>query len=148
MPQFDISTYSSQIFWLIFCFGLTFLGISQLVLPGYKKILEQRVNLLEDKIKNAVHLQKEIVRLKTLRIEQLEKIQAETQENIKNIESRILEEQKLLFQELQANYDLKLRQLNESVRGQRTLLLQNLDTFADDCCNELMNKYFSEYKHG
>ena len=139
MPQFDITTYSSQIFWLIFCFGLTFLGISQLILPQYKKILEQRINHLEDKIKRTVCLQKEILKLKAARMQQLEKIQ---------VESKILEEQKIFVQELQTNYDNKLRQLNDSVKKQRILLLENLDSFVDGCCNDLMDKYFAEYKNG
>lgn len=148
MPQFDIATYSSQIFWLVICFGLTFFGISQLILPRYKKILEQRIDQLEDKIKTTVCLQKEIVKLKMVRMQQLDKIQAETQQHIKEAENKILEEQKLFVQELHAGYDEKIRKLNESIKNQRTFLLENLDTFIDESCNELMDKYFADYKHG
>lgn len=148
MPQFDIATYSSQIFWLVICFGLTFFGISQLILPRYKKILEQRIDQLEDKIKTTVCLQKEIVKLKMVRMQQLDKIQAETQQHIKEAERKILEEQKLFVQELHAGYDEKIRTLNESIKNQRTFLLENLDTFIDESCNELMDKYFADYKHG
>lgn len=148
MPQFDIATYSSQIFWLVFCFGLTFFGISQLILPRYKKILEQRIDLLEDKIKTTVCLQKEIVKLKMVRMQQLDKIQAETQQQIKEAEDKILEEQKQFVQELHAEYDEKIRKLNDSMKNQRTFILENLDTFIDECCDELMDKYFVDYKHG
>lgn len=148
MPQFDITTYSSQIFWLVICFGLTFSGISQLILPRYKKILEQRVDFLEDKIKTTVCLQKEIVKLKMVRIQQLDKIQVETQQHIKQVENKILEEQKLFVQELHTGYDEKIRKLNDSIKNQRTFLLENLDTFVDECCDELMDKYFADYKHG
>lgn len=140
MPQFDIATYSSQIFWLVICFGLTFFGISQLILPRYKKILEQRIDQLEDKIKTTVCLQKEIVKLKMMRMQQLDKIQAETQQHIKEAESKILEEQKLFVKELHTGHDEKIRKLNESIKNQRTFLLENLDTFIDESCNELMLK--------
>ena len=119
-----------------------------MILPQYKKILEQRINHLEDKIKRTVCLQKEILKLKAARMQQLEKIQAETEQNIKAVESKILEEQKIFVQELQTNYDNKLRQLNDSVKKQRILLLENLDSFVDGCCNDLMDKYFAEYKNG
>ena len=148
MPQFDLATYSSQIFWLVFCFGLTFFGISQLILPRYKKILEQRIDHLEDKIKTTVCLQKEIVKLKMVRMQQLDKIQAETQKHIKEDKDKILEEQKLFVQELHAGYDEKIRKLNDSMKNQRTFLLENLDAFIDECCHELMDKYFADYKHG
>ena len=148
MPQFDLATYSSQIFWLIFCFGLTFFGISQLILPRYKKILEKRIDLLEEKIKTTVCLQKEIVKLKMVRMQQLDKIQVETEHHIKEAEHKILQEQKVFVQELEATYDDKLRKLNDSIKNQRIFLLENLDIFVDECCNDLMDKYFVEYKHG
>ncbi len=148
MPQFDIATYSSQIFWLVICFGLTFLGISQLILPRYKSILEKRIDHLEDRIQTTVCLQKEIVKLKMARMQQLDKIQAETEQHIREAEHKILEEQKLFVQDLYTGYDEKIRKLNDTMKNQRTFLLENLDSFIDECCDELMDKYFKDYKHG
>ena len=148
MPQFDVTSYSSQIFWLVFCFGLTFLGISYLVLPRYKKILEQRIDDLENKINTTVALQKEIVKLKLARMEQLDKIQVETDRAIQEAESNILNAQQDFAKKLYASHDEKLRQLNESIKNQRTFLLENLDTFLDDCCNSLIDKNFKDHKYG
>lgn len=145
MPQFDISTYSSQIFWLVVCFGLTFLGLAKLVLPYYKRILEKRIDGLEEKIKTTVYLQKEIVKLKMVRIKQLDAVQEQSKEAMQNAESKILVEQKQLVQKLQTAHDDKLRKLNESIKNQRIFLLENLDTFIDDCCADIIEKHLPDF---
>lgn len=42
MPQFDFATYSSQIFWLLLCFGIFFTYIKFYFLPKLENILIKR----------------------------------------------------------------------------------------------------------
>lgn len=42
MPQFNFSTYSSQIFWLLVCFGIFFLYVKFHFLPKLNDILKKR----------------------------------------------------------------------------------------------------------
>ena len=42
MPQLDLSTYSSQIFWLVICFSILYFVLSSFILPKIKKIIEDR----------------------------------------------------------------------------------------------------------
>ncbi|MDA0617633.1 MAG: hypothetical protein O3A66_02815 [Proteobacteria bacterium] len=42
MPQFDFSTYSSQIFWLLFCFGVFYTYVRFFFLPKLDGILSKR----------------------------------------------------------------------------------------------------------
>ena len=148
MPQFDISTYSSQIFWLVVCFGLTFLGLSKLVLPHYKKILEKRILKLEKDIESTVYLQKEIVKLKMNRMDKLNEAEKKAEEDLKKVESQIISEQKSLTAMLQKNHDKEIKKLNESLDSQKIFILENLDSFIEDCSNDLMEKYFPEEKKG
>lgn len=53
MPQFDISTYYSQIFWLIIVFGLLYIFICKFVTPKAKQILDNRQNFISDNVSNA-----------------------------------------------------------------------------------------------
>ena len=59
MPQFDIGTFASQIFWLAVIFTLLFLILSRSVLPKVSGILEQRQRRLDDDIAKAGALRKE-----------------------------------------------------------------------------------------
>ncbi|WP_421994237.1 hypothetical protein [Reyranella sp.] len=42
MPQFDVSRFPSQIFWLVVCFAVLYFLMSKLVLPGIGKTMEER----------------------------------------------------------------------------------------------------------
>jgi F-type H+-transporting ATPase subunit b len=42
MPQFDVTTFPSQIFWLVVSFALLYLLMSRLVLPRISKTIEAR----------------------------------------------------------------------------------------------------------
>lgn len=42
MPQFDVSTFPSQIFWLFLCFFIVYFYTSKVTLQRIKKVLEER----------------------------------------------------------------------------------------------------------
>ena len=42
MPQFDFSTFSSQIFWLAICFSALYFSMSRIFLPRIKHIMQER----------------------------------------------------------------------------------------------------------
>ena len=65
MPQLDFSTYPSQAFWLLVCFGATYLAVVFLFLPALKKsamfrkgeideILEETMVILREQEKVAL----------------------------------------------------------------------------------------------
>jgi F-type H+-transporting ATPase subunit b len=46
MPQLDFTTFSSQIFWLIFFYTILYLFVSNFVVPKLGKILEERDSII------------------------------------------------------------------------------------------------------
>ncbi|MFZ9181347.1 MAG: hypothetical protein ACO201_05710 [Rickettsiales bacterium] len=47
MPQFDFTTYLSQIFWFGLCFAILFLSAHYLILPRIREIIKKRSKLIE-----------------------------------------------------------------------------------------------------
>lgn len=47
MPQFDFTTYLSQIFWFGLCFAILFFSAHYLILPRIREIIEKRTKLIE-----------------------------------------------------------------------------------------------------
>jgi F-type H+-transporting ATPase subunit b len=64
MPQLDVSTFSSQLFWLILSFSLLYLLLSKLCLPSLNKILEERDSKISDALKRAHQAKTEAERVK------------------------------------------------------------------------------------
>jgi F-type H+-transporting ATPase subunit b len=60
MPQFDPSSYSSQLFWLTICFALLYFSMSKIFLPRIRDILKERNNVIEKDKAICAKLQKQI----------------------------------------------------------------------------------------
>ena len=64
MPQFDTSTFASQIFWLFICFGILFLFLQYVIVPKITKAISERNIKIQEQIT--------IAKLNALKIEELE----------------------------------------------------------------------------
>jgi F-type H+-transporting ATPase subunit b len=60
MPQLDVSTYTSQIFWLLFWFGLLYYFLSKRLLPRLAEILEARQDRIAADLDQAQRLRQEV----------------------------------------------------------------------------------------
>jgi F-type H+-transporting ATPase subunit b len=65
MPQFDFTTYSSQIFWFSICFALLYFFASKIILPRIQKIIEERKTLIDSNLLAAKDLDCKIESIKT-----------------------------------------------------------------------------------
>ncbi len=67
MPQFDFTTYSSQIFWFSICFALLYFCISKIILPRIQEIIANREGTINSDKTLAEQLDSKIeeVRIKT-----------------------------------------------------------------------------------
>lgn len=59
MPQLDMSTFASQIFWLLVTFSVLFLIVAQRIVPTIHSILENRRQRLTNDLSQADKLRKE-----------------------------------------------------------------------------------------
>ena len=53
MPQLDITSYSSQIFWLVLCFFSMYFIMSKFIAPKIGETLEQRQRKIDDNLSQA-----------------------------------------------------------------------------------------------
>lgn len=53
MPQLDVSTFSSQLFWLGVCFLALYVILSYLAIPKITRVLEAREEAIEEKLNKA-----------------------------------------------------------------------------------------------
>lgn len=77
MPQFDPSSYTSQIFWLLICFGFLYFFLSAIILPRVKSIIDNRNQAVDKDNLSAEKLKSEISALE----EKSRKITSEAESN-------------------------------------------------------------------
>lgn len=61
LPQFDFSTWSSQIFWLVITFGLLYLVLTYIILPRIGSGISERGDRIADDLDAASRMNKQAV---------------------------------------------------------------------------------------
>ena len=85
MPQLDVSTFSSQIFWVLVGFLLVYIFMSTVVTPALKGTLDNRASHVDAILKNVEKLRTEA-----------EKLEDEAEYSLENARKKIrIEEDKL-----------------------------------------------------
>ena len=77
MPQLDVSTYPSQIFWVLVGFLLFYRFVSTVAIPGIQEIMRNRATHVESLLKAASSLKEEAEKLESASRIALENAQIE-----------------------------------------------------------------------
>lgn len=80
MPQFDVSSFSSQLFWLVIVFGFLYFLISKFIAPKAETILMQRNSFLEENINHAEEYSKKAKSIENLRENKLDEVNLHVEE--------------------------------------------------------------------
>jgi len=59
MPQFDPSSFASQLFWLVVTFVLLYIVVSRFAIPRIGEVLDQRQKMVDDDLDRAQQLKAE-----------------------------------------------------------------------------------------
>jgi len=116
MPQFDIATYYSQIFWLIVTFGLLYIFVYKFIVPKAEEIFNNRQANIQDNITQADTLTIEAEKLNKYYNEEVEKTNNEIdrlkKEQIDSLESEFLIKKKNLEQDLKNSINHNIEDIN------------------------------------
>jgi F-type H+-transporting ATPase subunit b len=111
VPQLDVSTFSSQIFWLIICFGTLYYLLSRKALPRVGEVLEARQDRIATDLDQAQRLRREAEAALSTYERAMAKAQDEAHGLLAEVQNRLQAE----AAERQAELDQRLReQLSEA----------------------------------
>lgn len=106
MPQFDPSTFASQIFWLIVTFGLLYVLMSRIALPRISEVLEERSERIANDLEHAERLRKDAEQV----VEQYESALAKARSEATSVINQATQEIAREASERQAEFDAKLNE--------------------------------------
>ncbi len=115
MPQFDFTTYSSQIFWLLICILAIYFAMAKIVLPRIADIFEQRKENIDDNLSNAKSLSGD---------------RAKIEDEIKKLRSKILEEYKVKI-------ELSTKEINQLREDRNNQLKQEISKMNAESKNNI-----------
>jgi F-type H+-transporting ATPase subunit b len=100
MPQFDASTYSSQIFWLLFCILFLIIFLKKTLLPRIDHIFQTRYYHFYEERKKLKHLQEKISFFKKNKAAKLQKAKEDVNDQIKQVKIALEIERELYLQKI------------------------------------------------
>jgi len=130
MPQLDVSTYPSQIFWLILTFAVLYYLLSRKGLPRVAEILEARQDRIAADLDRAARLRQEAEETLRRYQEMIEEAQARARTLLQAAQERIAgdfaERQAALEKELQE----RIHEAEERIAEARGKALAEIDEVA------------------
>lgn len=140
LPQLDLSTYSSQIFWLLLCFCLLWFMMSVFVTPKIADVVEQRKRKINEYIKKADSLNSQA----KLALDNYNETLAQAE---KKAEQEIAKEQNELKDYLKNTENKMSAELNKKIADNEFILakekkntLLQIESIAEDLAFDVVQK--------
>ncbi len=140
MPQLDLSTWISQIFWLIITFTAMYVVMSTLILPRMTSILERREQKISGDLKRAEELRADAQNIIEEYTEHLKSAREEAHVIIADATTKVTEEQDIRI----AEFREKTRKITElsinAVLEAKKDALQEVDAMAVQVAGDVLDK--------
>lgn len=140
MPQFDPSTFSSQLFWLVICFVGLYWIVSKFAVPRIGDILEQRERLVQDDLDRAESLKGEAQQA----LENYEAAMADAREQARTLINKVTSDSKIaaesLNKKLGAELADQISDAEQRIAAARDEAMSNLASIAADAATDAASR--------
>ena len=125
MPQFDFTTFSSQIFWLAICFTILYIFISKVILPRIAEIKKIRQETIDQDQISAQDLEAKI-----------NKLEEKTNLVKKNANEKYQSQIDATLQEAKEEKEKQLNELKDQIDEMNSKSNQEIKSFLENSYKE------------
>ena len=140
LPQLNVATYSSQIFWLIVSFILLYVLMSKMALPKVSEVLELRESEINGNLERADKFQKEIDEVKAGYEQALAKAHADADDVVKKIETATIAKVADKQNEFGETARDRLAKSEANITEAKNEALKSLEEIAADITKDALKK--------
>ena len=148
MPQLDVATFPSLIFWLLISFGLLYMGLRYLVVPKLSNIVEGRLLKIESSLETARDFQKQANALHVETERKIHDARRESQQQLSKINSEISDFIQLKDREFSEQFHKRQLEMDRAMEEQRLQVESELKGYLsgmiEDVLGHLSLKSISE----
>ncbi len=130
MPQLEVSTFVSQIFWLIVCFGALYYLLSRKALPRVAEVLEARADRIRNDLDEAQRLRKDAEDAMTSFEAVMAEAQAKAQSRIAETQAKLQGEANEAQGKLEARLAKQITEAEDRITNAKAEALMELDDAA------------------
>ena len=117
MPQFDFTTYLSQLFWFSICFAILYFFVAFIILPRIKAIISARFNIIDTDNSIALELENNSKSINEEAEITLQKANAEYISKIDEITKISLENRDKSLEKLKKEIDIKVQNSRQEIKN-------------------------------
>ena len=144
MPQLEITTYPSQIFWLVVSFLILYLIMSRIIIPRISSVIKNR----ESEIKNNIHIAEQMYKDTEIINNEYE----ETKKNIENEARGIINHLKETTNKkinnstelLKKRLEQKLKKNEQEIINKKKKTLKEINKISLNLSEEILKKLSNE----
>lgn len=141
MPQFDFSTFASQITWLVITFGILYLVLAYVILPKIGDTIANRRNRIADDLDTASRLQREAEEAEKAYERVLADAKAKAHNVAESTRASINEEIEREITAADAEAAAQALKSEAKITDIRREALSNIDTIAKDVASDIVKKF-------
>ena len=140
LPQLEIATYPSQLFWLLITFVVLYVLLSKIALPRVAEVLESRQERVDNDLTKAHQLREESDAVRSAYEQSLAESHAAAQAKVAATQNDINERVAAAEAEAAAKAAAELRAAEERIAGAAATALDNIRDVAVDVSAQAVNK--------
>lgn len=140
LPQLDVTTFPTQIFWLIVSFAILYLFMSRIVVPRIAEVLEERQDRIADDIETAERFKAEAEAVKAEYEQTLADSRAKAQALFRETHDAIGKEHADAEAEAASKVAAKTKEAEATIATQKDDALESLRAVASDTAAAAMSK--------
>lgn len=140
MPQLDISTYASQVFWLVVCFGILCVIMGTFIAPRIGLSLNQRTKILEDQAQTAKQLLEAAETLHQKNIHQLSNARHEATQQLHQAIHDLTYHRHETIREFDRKLQIELSELSHKLDQQKQEILEKSHDLVGHLVETLFQK--------
>jgi len=144
MPQFDFTTFASQITWLIITFGILYFILATFILPKIGNTISNRHNRIADDLDTASRMQREAEEAEKAYERVLADAKAKAHNVAESTRSSINDEIESEIAAADAEAAAQSLKSEARISDIRSEVLSNIDTIAKDVTSEIVKKFIGK----
>ncbi len=140
LPQLDLSTYSTQIFWMLLCFSLLWILMSVFVTPKIADVVEQRKRKINEYIQKADKLNNQAKEALDRYNETMAQAEKKAEQEIEKERSELKTYLKDTENNMSAQLNKKIADNEFNLAKEKKNTLMQIETIAEDLAFEIVQK--------
>ena len=140
MPQFDISTYTTQIFWLVVVFFSFWFVMDKVITPKIMETIEDRKRKYNDLILKAERVNKKAFEALNKYEEKITAAKKNASEEIKKNEIELKEFIEKKEEEIEKNLEEKIKNSQDQIEKEKKEILNHIDELSEVLAFDIVKK--------